>query len=243
MAIFKQIKLITKIVEEIKNEIIRGELKAGEKLPPQDKWAKAMGVSRGTLREALNQLVLMGIIEMKQGNGTYVKSITPSSFMESLSLALLMDKSSVSELLDARLCIEGAVAFWAAKKATDKDLQELKKTLQQMREALQRNNTEEFIKKDLEFHILIAKSSKNRVLMRVVQTIREVLYQFIADYFSLMPETMKNAINYHTRIFKAIENHDPGKSKKEMEAHITSLTRRLSNLEHDFSKIGRQNKN
>lgn len=235
MTIFKQTKLITKIVEEIKSQIIRGELKAGEKLPPQDKWAKAMGVSRGTLREALNQLVLMGVIEMKQGNGTYIKSITPASFMESLSLALFMDKSSVLELLDARLCIEGAVAFWAAEKATEKDLQELKRTLDQMREALQENNTEEFIKKDLEFHILIAKSSKNRVLMRVVQTIREVLYQFIADYFSLMPETMKNAINYHTRILRAVENHDPEGAKKEMEAHIISLTRRLSNFSPSHS--------
>lgn len=234
MAILKHTKLITKIVEEIKNQIIRGELQAGQKLPPQDKWAKEMGISRGTLREALNQLVLIGIIEMKQGNGTYVKSITPSSFMESLSLALIMDKSSVSELLDARLCIESAVAFWAAKKASTKDMQELKKTCQQMREAYQHNNTEEFIKKDLEFHILIAKSSKNRVLMRVVQTIREVLYQFIADFFSLMPDTMKNALNYHTRILKAIENQNPEKAKKEMEAHIISLIRRLNNLHQDL---------
>ncbi len=66
--------------------------------------------------------------------------------------------------------------------------------------------------------------------MRVVQTIREVLYQFIADYFSLMPETMKNALYYHTRILKAIENQNPEEAKKEMEAHIISLTRRLSNL-------------
>lgn len=240
MVIFKQTKLINKIIEEIKEQIIRGELKEGEKLPPQDKWAKAMGVSRGTLREALNQLVLMGLIEMKQGNGTYVKAISPSSFMESLSLALLMDKSSVSELLEARLCIEGAVAFWAAQKASDKDLSELQETLQQMKKALQENNAEEFIKKDLQFHILIAKSSKNRVLMRVVQTIREVLYQFIADYFSLMPETMKNAIGYHTRILKAIENHNPLQAKKEMEGHITSLIRRLNNLSQDFSALPRQ---
>lgn len=241
MAVFEQTKLINKVLERVKNQIIRGELKEGEKLPPQDKWAKAMGVSRGTLREALNQLVLMGIIEMKQGNGTYVKSITPSSFMESLSPALLMDKSSVSELLDARLCIEGAVAFWAAKKASRNDLEELKKTLNQMRQALHANNTEEFIKKDVEFHLLIAKSSKNQVLMRVVQTIREVLYQFIADYFTLMPETMKNAINYHNRILKAIERHRPDKAKNEMESHITSLIRRLTNLHKDFSAARTRN--
>jgi GntR family transcriptional repressor for pyruvate dehydrogenase complex len=100
-----------------------------------------MGVSRGTLREALNQLELMGIIEMRQGSGTYVRSITPSSFMESLSPALSMDRSSAGELLDARLYIEGAVAYLAAKKATDGEIWELKNILAQMRKALRKTTS------------------------------------------------------------------------------------------------------
>jgi GntR family transcriptional repressor for pyruvate dehydrogenase complex len=194
-----------------------------------------MGVSRGTLREALNQLVLMGIIEMRQGSGTYVRSITPSSFMESLSPALLMDRSSAAELLDARLYIEGAVAFLAAKKATDREIQGLKKILDQMREALKANSIEDFINKDVEFHIAIAKSSKNRVLLRVVQTIRDILYHFIADYFTAMPDTVRNAVDYHTKIFRAIENRDPPEAKKQMESHIHSLIRRMNHPERNLS--------
>jgi GntR family transcriptional repressor for pyruvate dehydrogenase complex len=194
-----------------------------------------MGVSRGTLREALNQFVLMGIIEMRQGSGTYVRSITPSSFMESLSPALLMDRSSAGELLDARLYIEGAVAFLAAKKATDEEIQQLKKILTQMKEDLKTNNIEDFINRDVEFHISIAKSSKNRVLMRVVQTIRDVLYHFIADYFTAMPDTVKNAMEYHTRIYRAIENRDPEEAKKQMESHIHSLIRRMNHSARNLS--------
>jgi GntR family transcriptional repressor for pyruvate dehydrogenase complex len=190
-----------------------------------------MGVSRGTLREALNQLVLMGIIEMRQGSGTYVRSITPSSFMESLSAALLMDRNSAGELLDARLYIEGAVAFLAAKKATDGEIRALKNILDHMRKALKANSIEDFINKDVEFHIAIAKSSKNRVLMRVVQTIRDILYHFIADYFAVMPESVNNAMYYHTRIYRAIENRDPPEAKKQMESHIHSLIRRTNHLE------------
>lgn len=194
-----------------------------------------MGVSRGTLREALNQLVLMGIIEMRQGSGTYVRSITPSSFMESLSPALLMDRSSTAELLDARLYIEGAVAFLAAKKATNGEIQELKKILGHMRKALKTRSIEDFINKDVEFHITIAKSSKNRVLLKVVQTIRDILYHFIADYFAAMPDTVRNAVDYHTKIYRAIENRDPSEAKRQMESHIHSLIRRMNHPVRNLS--------
>lgn len=222
-------------MEEIKNKIIKGELREGDKLPSQDKLAVNLGVSRGTLREALNQLVLMGIIEMKQGNGTYVRSITPSSFMNSLSPALVMDKTSAGELLYARLTIEGAVAHLAAKKSTNEDINKLREILDGMRRDFEGGNMEGFTNKDLEFHILIAQNSKNRVLMRVVQTIREVLYQFIGDFFTAMPTTARNALDYHTRIFKAIERHDEREAKRQMEAHIQSLIRILNQSKRKIS--------
>ena len=243
MDIFERSRLIPKIVETFQDKIIQGELKEGERLPSQDKLAKIMGVSRGTLREGLNQLVLMGIIEMRQGSGTYVKSITPSSFMTSLSPALLMDKSSAEELLDARLYIEGAVASLAAKRAKGEEIRELGKILNEMKDDLKAGNIENFINKDVEFHILIAKSSRNQVLMKVLQTIRDILYQFIADFFSAMPETVKNAVDYHTKIYRAIERHDPIEAKKQMESHILSLIRRMSDLRQNRSiSPGRGNK-
>jgi len=217
-----------KAVEDIRDKIIRGELKEGQKLPPQDKFAKSLGISRGTLREALHQLMLMGLIEMRQGDGTYIRSFSPVFFVDSLSPTLLMDKTYTSELLDARLYIEGEVAFLAAKNATKEEIQELKNILNDMKGDLAVSNVEDFIKKDLEFHLLIAKCAKNRVLMKVVQTIRSILYQFIADFFTLMPQTIKNAVYYHNKILNAIERHDPIVSKKQMEAHIKSLIRRIN---------------
>jgi GntR family transcriptional repressor for pyruvate dehydrogenase complex len=233
--IFEQSKLIPKIVETFQNKIIQGELKGGDQLPSQNKLAESMGISRGTLREGLNQLVPMGIIEMRQGRGTYVKSISPASFMTSLSPALLMNKSSAEELLDARLYIEGAVASLAAKKATGEEIRELEKILDEMKDDYRAGNIEDFINKDVEFHMLIAKSSKNQVLMKVVQTIRDILYKFIADFFTAMPETVKNATDYHTKIFRAIERHDPIEAKKQMESHIISLIRRMSDSKQNGS--------
>jgi GntR family transcriptional repressor for pyruvate dehydrogenase complex len=221
--------LIPKIVEDIRDKIIRGELKEGQKLPSQDKLALSMEVSRVSLREALNQLVLMGIIEMKQGSGTYIRSITPSSFMQSLSPALLMDKASTMDLLDARLLIEGALAYMAARKATRREIKELKKVLDEMNENLKAGNKEEFSKRDVQFHLLIAEASKNRVLLKVIQTIRDILYEFIAGVFSVIPATARTAMTYHTKIYKAIESHDAAEAKRQMESHIRDLIRRVRN--------------
>lgn len=232
--IFKRTPLIHKIVEEIKDRIIRGELREGEKLSSQDQLAKSLGVSRGSLREALNQLQLMGIIEMKQGSGTYIRSVTPSSFMQSLSPALIMDKASPRELLDARLWIEGAVASLAAKKATQENIRELGRILDDMKKNYEEKNIDKFIGNDLEFHVMIAKSSKNRVLMKVLETIREILYEFIAGFFSVRPETVKTALKFHTRIFKAIECHNDQEAKKNMESHILSLIRMMNKSNPDL---------
>ena len=234
MDIFERSRLIPKIVETFQDKIIQGELKEGERLPSQDKLAEIMGVSRGTLREGLNQLVLMGIIEMRQGSGTYIRSVTPSTFIQSLSPALIMDKASTRELLDARLWIEGAVASLAAKKATQKDIQELRRILDDMKKNYEEENIDKFIGNDLEFHVMIAKSSKNRVLMKVLETIREILYEFIAGFFAVRPETVKTALRFHTRIFKAIERHNDQEAKKNMESHIQSLIRMMNKSNPDL---------
>lgn len=235
MNIFEPKRLMHRVVEDIRDRIIRGELREGQKLSPQDKFAKGLGISRGTLREALHQLMLMGLIEMRQGDGTYIRAITPAMFMNTLSPALLMDKTSANELLEARLYIESDVAFLAAKNATREEIQELKKILGDMKLAMGRNNVDDFIKGDVEFHMLIAECSQNRVLMKVVQTIRDILYQFIGDFFTAMPDTIKNAMHYHANIVHAIERHDPEGAKKHMDAHIKSLIRRIRSRESQLT--------
>ena len=189
-----------------------------------------MGVSRVTLREALHQLMLLGLIEMRQGSGTYIKSITPSTYMNALSPALLMDRSSVRELLEARFYIESTVASLAAKRALPKEVLELKRILDSMKRDLDAGKLEDFAKGDVEFHMQVAKSAKNRVMLKVVQTIREVLFEFIADFFSAMPDTVYHAINYHTKVYHAIEQADGIEAKKQMEAHIRSLIRRVNEM-------------
>ena len=170
----------------------------------------------------------MNLIEMRQGSGTYVKSITPSFLIDPISSTIPMDKDYTNEVLVARLFIEGSIAFLAARKASEKEITDLKELVNLMRKDVIAGNVEDFINRDLQFHLLIAKISKNRVLYRVFQTIQDTLYQFIADYTMSKPERIKLSIKYHNQICKAIENHDPVKAKEKMEAHINSAIKGIN---------------
>jgi len=220
--------LIDNIVTEIKDKIIIGELKEGDILPSQDDLAKSMGVSRASLREAFNRLGLMGLIETKHGSGTFVKRATPTDIMNSLSSLLIMDQASAVELLQARLHIEPAVAALAAKNATKENIDRIKAQLKGMENDFDRQNVDNFISRDVQFHILVSESSKNRVLAKVLEIISEILHQFIKRYFESQPLSISDALKYHRDILSAIERHDPEAAQKHMENHIASLLKRIA---------------
>lgn len=223
----ERISLIDSIVKELTDKIISGELKDGDNLGSQDDLAKSMGVSRASLREALNRLSLMGLIDIRHGSGTFVKTVQPVDFMKSLSSLLVMDQASAGELLDARLHIESAVAELAAKNATEEDIERLNSALKGMEYDLRKEDIESYINKDVQFHLLIAESSKNRVLMKIVEIIREILRQFIAKFFLSMPATVHNSMEYHKSIYGAIKAHDSSAARRHMEDHINSLINRI----------------
>jgi len=215
--------LIDNIVEEIKGKIITGELNDGEMLCSQDELAKSMGVSRASLREALNRLSIMGLIETRQGSGTFVKTLKPIDFISSLSSLLVMDQASAAELLEARLHIESVVAEVSAKSITEEVLKKIKYVLDGMATNYASGDLESFVVKDVYFHMLVAEGSKNRVLVTIVQIMRDVLRQFVKKVVTTLPRSMSGAIEYHRNIYDAFKRHDSKAARRHMEDHIKFL--------------------
>ena len=220
--------LIDSIVAEIRDKVISGELKEGEMLASQDNLAKEMGVSRASLREALNHLRLMGLIETRHGSGSVVRRKTPVAFINSLSSLLTMDRASAAELLDARLYLESAVVAVAAKNASEEDLKGMKQLVKGMERDFKVGDIESFTSRDVQFHMLIAQSTKNRVLAKVVEIIRDILRQFIKKFFATVPASVSDAIEYHKLIYEAIKDGDAEGAQRHMEAHIMSVIKRLN---------------
>ena len=197
-------------------------------LASQDDLAKEMGVSRASLREALNHLRLMGLIETKHGSGSVVRRKTPVAFIDSLSSLLTMDRASAAELLDARLYLESAVVAVAAKNASEEDLKGMKQLVKGMERDFKVGDIESFTSRDVQFHMLIAQSTKNRVLVKVVEIIRDILRQFIKKFFATVPASVSDAIEYHKLIYEAIKDGDAEGAQRHMEAHIMSVIKRLN---------------
>ena len=221
--ILERTSVIDSIVAEIRDKIISGELKDGDMLASQDELARSMGVSRASLREALNRLNLMGLIETRQGSGTFVKTTEPLDFMNSLSSLLILDHVSATELLDARFHIESAIAGLAAKNATDREIAEMKAALERMARDIRACDAESFAVQDLRFHMLVAESSRNRVLMKVLGIISDILRQFILSTVTTFPIAAPSAAEYHRRVFEAIRERDVEAARMHMEEHIGFL--------------------
>jgi DNA-binding FadR family transcriptional regulator len=155
-------------IEKIKAMIVSGTLRAGDRLPKEADLAAELGLSRNSLREAVRALSLMNILDVRQGDGTYVTSLEPTLLLEALSFIVDFHRdATVLELLAVRRILEPAATAMAAERATDADLEELGKLLDSLGES---PSADELVANDLEFHRRIVACSGNSVLSSLVET-------------------------------------------------------------------------
>ena len=227
----KQTSLIDQIVTEIEEKIRTGQFKNGDMLASQDELAKTMGVSRASLREAFNRLQLMGLIEIKQGRGTFVRELTPGDFMRSLSSLLIVKKDSAVELLEARLEIESSVAKMAAEKGSKEKILKIEKTLIGMGNAMESDDLEKFIASDVSFHMAVAESCENKIMIKIVGILRRLMKQLIERIFYDVVvdqhELMRATYHFHEKVYDAILNRDPEGATRSMQDHLGDVMKRI----------------
>ena len=147
------------IKQAIKKWIVNSEVSMGEKIPSENELVNMLGVSRISVREALKQLISLGLLEARQGEGTFVKQLEPDSYMNELLPFIVLNREEVIELIKYREIIEvGAVAL-AVERADEADIHALEENVRKHEQF--KDTWEEAAHVDLEFHLLIAKASKN----------------------------------------------------------------------------------
>jgi GntR family transcriptional repressor for pyruvate dehydrogenase complex len=212
----KHIKVSDEIVNQIKNQISEGMLKPGDRLPPERDLVKEFGVSRPSLREALNSLVAMGFLEVK-GKRTYIKSVASESMLDPLSLLIKTDTQKIFDLIEVRKAIEAWGAFLAAQRATEEDIKRLENILEQMGKAYEQGRSWE--KQDADFHLGIAQATHNTIHTHMMSTIYEFLRESVARVFKDRTK-VKKLLDHHYRIFSAIKNHSPDKARERTLEHL-----------------------
>ena len=211
----KHVKVSDEIVNQIKALISEGKLKPGDRLPPERDLIKEFGVSRPSLREALNSLVAVGFLEVK-GKRTFIKSMA-ESMQNSLSLLLKTDTKKIFDLIEVRKALEAWSSFLAAQRATEEDIKQLENIIEEMKKAFEEGRSWE--KQDADFHLGIAQATHNTIQTHMMSTIYDLLRESVARVFKDRSK-VKKLLDHHYRIFSAIKNHSPEKAREKTLDHL-----------------------
>lgn len=214
-------RISDQVYEQLRDLLFRGQLKAGERLMPERDLAQALGVSRPTVREAINKLVTMGFLEHRQGQGTFVRSFDSQRENNPLSAVVRGPEASLEDLLEVRMGLEGQAAILAAQRATPEDIRLLEHALDAM---LALNEAGDLgIEEDVAFHMGIAYATKNTVQVYLMRSFHDLLHFGIKENLRNLwedPDNLPIIQRQHTAIFEAIRRHDPKEAYEAMRAHI-----------------------
>lgn len=211
------------IVTALVNGISNSRLAPGEKLPPERLLAEMLGVGRSALREALKSLDLLGLIEMRQGDGTYLASSSSSLLTEAVGWGLFLDSADAKQLIDARYFVEGALARLAAERADESELATIWSCVALMERA---ETPAVFAAADSRFHFAVAAAARNGVLSSVLERAKALLSEWILKVVADL-EDRDSIIEQHRLIAERIAARDADGAENMMRAHIGEVTRRL----------------
>lgn len=217
----KDKKVYEQIIDQIKEKIYDGQLKKGDKLPSERTLTEELRVSRASIREAFSALEMIGLIESKHGEGTFIKENTDDNFLKPLSLLFMLEENVQKELIELRKMIEISGARFAAWRANQDDLEEIGHWVKLMEDNY--GDAEICRKADREFHYALARATGNRLVYKLLNSISEVIDLYLANAMKRIVKNdnkVKILIRQHRNIYDAIRNGDQNLAQKAMEEHL-----------------------
>lgn len=200
--------------------MLEGRLRSGDKLPPERELAERFGVSRTSVRDAIRVLELMGLLEPRQGEGTVVRDLSPDLLVHPLASLLVRSRERLSELLDVRKMIEPPLAARAAELATAEEVAGLEEILARQEEKMLQGVVT--IEEDSEFHYAIATAARNRVVLRVLDVLMDLLRESRERSLQVKGRLQKS-LEGHRRILQAIRRRDPADAEAAMRHHLEEI--------------------
>lgn len=210
------------IVEQIRGAILSGELKIGDRLPPEKDFAKHFGVSKSSLREAYRVLEAYGLLEIRQGmsGGAFVKEIDLTTVKDSIVSYFFFQNPGIREYTQIRTFIEPQVVKICAEKITEKDLKYLEDNIAAMEQA---QDGESFLSDlDSAFHKYLVDITENKIISLIVESVQTALIN-IKQMVHTDKEFLKMVCDSHKKIVNALRERDPAKASKAMLDHINEV--------------------
>jgi len=222
-------KVSAQIAEQIRSSILAGEFAPGDKLPPERELAEMFGVSRPSVREAINVLAAAGLVMSYQGGGTVVMSLVETHAGNPLTELIRVQSERALDVIEVRKGMESWTAYYAAHRALPEDLRKMEEIIAGMERNLEGFSPSEDL--DANFHIVIARSTHNIVWLHLMQTIFDAMKEFQQTVWRAVYLTAEDHLllyRHHLRIYEAIKSRDSEVARQAMLDHLTFAEQRSS---------------
>jgi GntR family transcriptional regulator, transcriptional repressor for pyruvate dehydrogenase complex len=214
-------KLFEQITEQIEQQILRGDLQSGDRLPTERELAEQFHASRTAVREAMKILAQKGLLEMRPGRGTIVINGTSQALRDSLGLMLRVGQvDSARELVEVREILEPEIAALAAVRATERDVVDLREAVETMDAHL--HDADAFISADNLFHQVLARATQNTLVLTLMDPIMELLSEQRKQIFFVDGGPLRGQF-HHKQLLDAIGHHDCEAARNAMRAHLQQV--------------------
>ena len=220
-------KISNEVYKQLVSLISSGKFKPGEKLPSERDMAFDLGISRQSIREALYRAEIVGLIEVRQGEGSFVLSSIGESLRSPLLVLLEEEAGRILEFLEVRKLIEGWCAERAAKEATAEDLEKMKGILEKMKNSTPGDR--EWEGADVEFHLSVAGATHNVIAIHIMEALKESFGPFFRFRKVLTrPEKKDLLVQHHHEIYKAISQRNPSLAKRKIIYHLDFIEKKIA---------------
>lgn len=229
MKVVKQQKVSDQVYDQLLTQIKNNTWSEGEKLPSENELRVQFGVSRISVRQAVQKLTALGIVETKHGEGSFVRKVTSDNYKDMLFPAFMINKNTLTEILEYRSIMEvGAIAL-ACERITEEEIVNLEKIVIRME-----NNTDNFKKfasDDLAFHNAVARASKNDLIINVSVFVFELMaasMEYIVTNLGMI-----DGKHFHRLILEKLKQHDKDGAVQAMQSHVEKTVVRMGEISHD----------
>lgn len=215
---------VSAVVRRLLDSFQGGQIRPGDRLPPERQLSASLGVGRSAVREALAALEILGVVEVRPGSGSYLRSTSSDLLPQTLSWGLLLESQQTAHLIELRTTLEVATTRAAAERISDEGIARLATHLATMAENI--DDIQALVEADMLFHVELGRAADNPPMTGVLQSVRALLRVGV-DRAITEPGQAQQTLHQHELIHLAVAERDPDAAAAAMRVHMDSVARRI----------------
>jgi GntR family transcriptional repressor for pyruvate dehydrogenase complex len=219
-----RLPISSEVAQVLMDHLLHDGYEVGQRIPSERALSASLGVGRSVIREALKSLALLGLVQVRAGDGNYLQSRSSGLLPNTFEWGMLLESSRIEELIEARRELEVVLVGFAAARRTEADIAELHELLEVMRAA---PADQRFVEADVAFHLRIARAAGNSVLQQMLESTHSLLHAWITRVIQAAGDT-STSVAEHIPVLDAIEAGDVEAARAAIRDHLDRAGLRLS---------------